>query len=132
MRLYVVNCRVVTGLRFVKKNRIIHVQIQEGKLLPMGLIDKDSVQWVAVDDMRVTDRNAIHDIDYLTLSWERRALDLDDLQGDHGQVVIGMCEGTRSTILFRKLSLQESDLKSWVRTLISRSWWHRSTSKLES
>lgn len=120
--LHVVNSRVVTGLSFVKKNRIIHIQIQEGKLLPMGLIDKDSVQWVPVDDMRITDPGIFRDTDYLTLSWERRTLDLDDLQGENGQVVIGMGGKTCLANILRKLSLQESDLRSWVRTLISRSW----------
>ncbi|KAJ8946873.1 hypothetical protein NQ318_006783 [Aromia moschata] len=55
------NNRVVTGLRFVKKNRIIHLQIQEG------------------DGQ-----------DYHILSSEKLAIDLDDLEADEGSIFTGV------------------------------------------
>ncbi|XP_057660741.1 uncharacterized protein LOC130896576 [Diorhabda carinulata] len=84
------NNMVVVGLRFVKKNRIIHVQIQEGKLLPRGNIDQSSVRWVPVEDYRITDRKIYSGQDYHTFSWEKRAIDLDDLEADEGYVVTGI------------------------------------------
>ncbi|OXU27751.1 hypothetical protein TSAR_008241 [Trichomalopsis sarcophagae] len=39
---------VVTGSQFVKKNNIIHIRIQEGLLLPNGMIDPSTVTWVPV------------------------------------------------------------------------------------
>lgn len=82
--------RVVTGLRFVKHNRIIHLQIQEGKLLPRGNIDLTTVHWVPVEDYKITDKNTINGQDYHTLTWEKRAVDLDDLVADDGYVVTGV------------------------------------------
>lgn len=80
---------VVTGLRFVKKNRIIHLQIQEGKLLPKGKIDVDTVHWVPPEEYKISDRKIFNGQDYHTLSWEKRAIDLDDLEADEGYIVTG-------------------------------------------
>ncbi|XP_070139630.1 uncharacterized protein [Drosophila kikkawai] len=49
--------RVVTGLRFVKHNRILHLQIQEGELLPKGVINQTTLQWKPVDNYSITDKD---------------------------------------------------------------------------
>lgn len=84
-----VSFRVVTGLRFIKHKRVIHLQIQEGKLLPRGKIDLETVQWVPVHDYTPLDRKVYRGQDFHTLSWEKRAMDLDDLVGDEGHLVTG-------------------------------------------
>ncbi|XP_069676227.1 uncharacterized protein [Periplaneta americana] len=86
----VANNKVVTGLRFVKKNRVIHLQIQEAGLLPRGGINMTSVQWRPVDDYRISDYNVHNGMDYHTLSWEQRAIDLDDLVAPEGSVLTGV------------------------------------------
>lgn len=84
------NNMVVTGLRFAKHNRIIHLQIQEGRLLPRGNIDPESVHWVPVEDYKLTDRHVFNKQDYHTMNWESRALDLDDLIAEEGHLVTGV------------------------------------------
>jgi hypothetical protein len=79
----------VTGLRFVKVNRVIHLQIQEAGLLPRGEINMTSVQWRPVDDYRISDSDVYNGKDYHTLSWEQRAIDLDDLVAPYGSVLTG-------------------------------------------
>ncbi|XP_069676295.1 uncharacterized protein orion isoform X2 [Periplaneta americana] len=86
----VANNKVVTGLRFVKKNRVIHLQIQEAGLLPRGGINMTSVQWRPVDDYRISDSDVYNGKDYHTLSWEQRAIDLDDLVAPEGSVLTGV------------------------------------------
>ncbi|XP_063904382.1 uncharacterized protein LOC135123545 isoform X2 [Zophobas morio] len=81
--------KVVTGLRFVKIHRVVHLQIQEGRVLPHGQIDLDSVQWVPVEDYNVTDSAYRDGKDYYTLKWEQREFDLDDMFADEGSVVTG-------------------------------------------
>ncbi|XP_018572021.1 uncharacterized protein LOC108911536 isoform X2 [Anoplophora glabripennis] len=71
--------RVVTGLRIVKHNRIIHLQIQEGKLLPYGYIDDSTIRWVPVDDYTITDDGVQNGVDFHVMDYERRTLFLDDL-----------------------------------------------------
>ncbi|XP_030758643.1 uncharacterized protein LOC115884266 [Sitophilus oryzae] len=84
------NNKVVTGLRFVKKNRIIHLQIQEGELLPGLNVNASSVTWKPVEDYKITDRKVFNGQDFHTLTWEKRALDLDDLEADDGYVMTGV------------------------------------------
>ncbi|KAH8249599.1 hypothetical protein KR032_010765, partial [Drosophila birchii] len=72
--------RVVTGLRFVKRNRIFHLQIQEGELLPKGVINQTTLQWKPVDEYRITDRNVRQGVDYHMLTHEKRSIDLDELE----------------------------------------------------
>ena len=46
-------CRVVTGVRFRKVNHIIHIQIQDGKLLPGGVIDENTLRWKPIEDYKL-------------------------------------------------------------------------------
>lgn len=72
--------RVVTGMRFTKEGRVIHMQIQEGVLGKGGVIS--SASWVPVVSYQITDRNVREDVDFHTLTWLDRAIDLDDLETD--------------------------------------------------
>ncbi|XP_016912743.1 uncharacterized protein LOC107998157 isoform X2 [Apis cerana] len=85
----VANNKVVTGVRFKKVNQIIHIQIQQGELMPRGNIDKTSVQWKSIEEFNVLDNNIKNGIDYHTLSWEKRGLDLDDLVLDKNYLLTG-------------------------------------------
>lgn len=80
---------MVTGLRFVKKNRIIHLQVQEGELQSRANIDNTTLRWVPLDDYRVTDKKVRNKQDFHMLTWEERALDLDDLYAGDNEVVTG-------------------------------------------
>ncbi|XP_049817673.1 uncharacterized protein LOC109609294 [Aethina tumida] len=82
--------RVVTGVRFVKHNRIIHLQIQQGQLLKNGRININSLEWKPVEDYSVTDSHKSKDLDYFKLHYNRRSIDLDDLHVDKGYVVTGV------------------------------------------
>ncbi|CAD7090027.1 unnamed protein product [Hermetia illucens] len=74
--------KVVTGLRFVKKNRVFHLQIQQGELAPRGNINETSLQWKPVEEYKIFDLNVSPGIDYHTLTASSRAVDLDDLMAD--------------------------------------------------
>ncbi|CAH2006796.1 unnamed protein product [Acanthoscelides obtectus] len=82
------NNRVVTGIRFVKHNRIIHLQIQEGKLLPYGYIDNSTVHWVPVGDFKITDSDVKSGEDYHTMTYDTRSMSLDDLSPTESNTVI--------------------------------------------
>ncbi|KAH8310631.1 hypothetical protein KR044_002304 [Drosophila immigrans] len=71
--------KVVTGVRFVKKNRIFHLQIQQGELQHHGVIDNSTVEWKPVEDYKITDSNIMDGVDYHTLSYQSRAIDLDNV-----------------------------------------------------
>lgn len=76
-------------MKFAKQNRIIHLQIQEGELGPRGNIKNGTLRWVPVDDFRITDRNVYNGKDYHTLSSDKRAIDLDNLEAEEGHILTG-------------------------------------------
>lgn len=57
--------------------------------MPRGNIDKTSVQWKSIEEFNVLDNNIKNGIDYHTLSWEKRGLDLDDLVLDKNYLLTG-------------------------------------------
>lgn len=82
--------KVITGIKLKKINQIIHIQIQEGQLLPRGAINVSIVEWQPVDAFSVMDSNAKSGVDYHKLVWEKRALDLDDLLPPQDHLLTGI------------------------------------------
>ncbi|XP_017785572.1 PREDICTED: uncharacterized protein LOC108568796 [Nicrophorus vespilloides] len=84
------NNMVVTGLRFVKRNRIVHLQVQQGKLIENGKIEHFSVKWVPISEFQITDPMIRDGKDYHTLTWKKRAINLDDLYAPMNHLVTGV------------------------------------------
>ncbi|XP_030567505.1 uncharacterized protein LOC115767384 isoform X2 [Drosophila novamexicana] len=105
--------KVITGLRFLKKNRIFHLQIQEGQLLPRGAINESTLSWKPVDEYKIFDRNVAKGIDYHTLSYESRSIDLDDIMktDDNTFVVTGVRFRVLGAHLNLEARLSEFDFK---------------------
>ncbi|KAH8414624.1 hypothetical protein KR215_010674 [Drosophila sulfurigaster] len=80
--------KVVTGVRFVKKNRVFHIQIQQGQLLPRGAINESTLEWVPVDDYQVNDANITEGVDYYAMSYENRRINLDETIFEHDRIFI--------------------------------------------
>lgn len=66
------------------------MQIQEGELMPRGIINKTSLQWKPIEEFSVLDDNVKNGVDYHTLSWENRGLELDDLSLDTNYLLTGI------------------------------------------
>lgn len=73
-------------------DQIIHIQIQEGQLLPRGAINASTIEWQSIDDFSVMDSNIKSGVDYHKLVWEKRALDLDDLVSPQDHLLTGNLE----------------------------------------
>ncbi|XP_071643768.1 uncharacterized protein Orion isoform X1 [Temnothorax longispinosus] len=82
--------KVITGVRLKKINRVIHIQIQEGQLLPRGAINASTIEWQSVDAFSIMDPHIINGIDYHTMVWEKRALDLDNLLSLQDHLLTGI------------------------------------------
>ncbi|KAG5678259.1 hypothetical protein PVAND_007951 [Polypedilum vanderplanki] len=118
------NNMVVTGIRFYKQNRIIHLQIQEGQLMERGKINSSSIHWVPVEDYTILDKGIRDGLDYHTLAWDRREVDLDDLTAPSGHVVTGVkfrvvgrhlnLEMRVSEINFSNGKIVEAEKSFWV------------------
>ncbi|KAH8317500.1 hypothetical protein KR074_007108, partial [Drosophila pseudoananassae] len=95
--------RVVTGLRLVKSNRIFHLQIQEGELMPRGVINQSSLAWKPVEKYNIFDRDVKKGVDYHTMSYESRSIDLDDVNTDDNSFVV---TGVRFRLVGAHLNLE--------------------------
>lgn len=95
--------RVVTGIRFVKENRVFHLQIQQGQLLPRGSINDSSVAWKRIDNYTINERGVHKNQDYFMLTYDTRSIDLDDLQTDESNYAV---TGVRFRLIEGHLNLQ--------------------------
>ncbi|XP_033171915.1 uncharacterized protein LOC117148567 isoform X1 [Drosophila mauritiana] len=95
--------RIVTGLRFVKQNRIFHLQIQEGELLPRGTVNQSTLEWKPVEKYNVFDRHVKNGVDYHKLSYEKRTIDLDDVDTEDNSFVV---TGVRFRVVGTHLNLE--------------------------
>lgn len=84
------NNMVVTGVALKKVNKIMHIEIQEGQLLPRGIINKTTVAWKPVVPFSILDKNVKNGVDYHTLAWVKRGLDLDDLVSNQDHLITGL------------------------------------------
>ena len=69
----------MTGLRFVKIDKVLYLQIQEGVLSANGQINPRSLKWKDVDKKAPK---------YL-MSYENRRIDLDDIRVPAQRVLTG-------------------------------------------
>ncbi|XP_015603282.1 uncharacterized protein LOC107271598 isoform X2 [Cephus cinctus] len=104
------NNMVITGIKFTKKNQIIHLQIQQGLLLPRGGIQSETIGWKPVENYKISDRHVHEGRDYHTLGWSQRALDLDDLDASsttyHGSKEEHLVTGVRFRLVGKNLNLE--------------------------
>lgn len=80
---------IVTGVRFIKLDRVIHLQIQVGVLLAHRKIDQDTVRWLPIktgpdyeNTIYTVRRNARMDMDYLKIN------DQDVITGSHNTIIL--------------------------------------------
>ncbi|XP_068633245.1 uncharacterized protein orion isoform X1 [Battus philenor] len=82
------NNKVVTGVRLIKYGRVFHLQISEGTLGERGAIKPGS--WVPIQKFDPSDGGVREGVDYHTLTYEKRAIDLDELDSPVGHVLTGV------------------------------------------
>ncbi|XP_050350897.1 uncharacterized protein LOC126773786 isoform X1 [Nymphalis io] len=82
------NNKVVTGLRLVKHGRVFHLQISEGFLGQRGTVVPGS--WVPVQKFDISEPGIREGEDYHKLTYERRAIDLDELDSPSGHILTGV------------------------------------------
>lgn len=84
--------KVVTGVRLVKENGVIQFSISQRTLLPFGQTEESEQDtWKLADyQFASTDHSAIDGVDYFTLTYENRSINLDDLVVPQGKLVTGV------------------------------------------
>ena len=102
--------KIVTGVRFVKKNGIIHLEIEQATALKEGKIEESSRQWVQsqnLDPQNSTQKSLGY---FKTMSYEERALDIDRLEAISGKVIYS---GVLTAVWVR-LDLRSKFVRPWT------------------
>jgi len=87
------NNMTVTGLRFIKRGRVIHPQIEQARALPEGGIDESTRKWVEPAETFSNDTKVLSDKNntkIFMMSYEKRAMDMDTLHAPVGHVLTGI------------------------------------------
>ena len=87
------NNMTVTGLRFIKRGRVILPQIEQARALPEGGIDESTRQWVEPAETFSNDTKVLSDKNntkIFMMSYEKRAMDMDTLHAPVGHVLTGI------------------------------------------
>lgn len=74
-------------MRLVKHGKVFHIQIYQGKLVERGFVE--SSEEVLAQAFDPEHAGVMEGIDYHTLTYERRAIDLDELDSPSGHVLTG-------------------------------------------
>lgn len=82
----------MTGIRFFKKGRIIHIFISErkiGKYFKIEETHSNETTWIGDYNWVIEDSNIDVGSDYHRLTWNSRAIELDTLRAKPDEVVTG-------------------------------------------
>lgn len=97
-----INSRVVTGIRFLQQNNIIHVQIKQGKLLGLNRIQTTSNEWVPLEKTtyfteKQYNRNSVVNNpfpnvnqNYSVLWNKQKSINLDDISAPTDTIITGV------------------------------------------
>lgn len=83
----------MTGIRFLKKNRIIHIFISERKLGPNGkieVVDLNDQPWFSDYKFVKEDSGVKEGVDYHELTWKNRIIEIDTIRAPKDEVVTGV------------------------------------------
>ncbi|KAM8713659.1 hypothetical protein ACLKA7_013908 [Drosophila subpalustris] len=94
---------IVTGARFVKHQRVFHLQLQQGKLLPGGLINQSTLAWIPLQSYDVSHVDIRNGYDYHKLTYDSRSLDLDEISVENDTLVV---TGARFRVVEKHLNLE--------------------------
>ncbi|XP_064536031.1 uncharacterized protein LOC135426708 [Drosophila montana] len=95
--------KIVTGARFIKDQRIFHLQLQQGELWPGGLINQSSLDWIPLESFDVNHVDIRNGFDYHELTFESRSLDLDEITAKNDSLVV---TGARFRVIDKHLNLE--------------------------
>lgn len=85
-----INYRIVGGLRFIEKNKIIFLQIQKIKASPNGFANTNDIAWQDIPNYKRTDKGVKRGVDFHTLNRTDRSIDLDDIVAPPGYIITGV------------------------------------------
>jgi len=85
------NNMAVTGVRFIKRGRVIYPQVEEAKALAEGGIDESTRHWVEPSMVFSNNTNELgNNTKVFMMKYEQRSMDMDTLTAPAGSVLTGI------------------------------------------
>lgn len=72
----------------MKYGKVFHLQIHQGTLGERGSVSQGD--WLPVQKFDPSDRDVLEGTDFHTLTYEKRAIDLDELESPSGHCLTGV------------------------------------------
>ncbi len=113
---------VVTGVRFVKENRTIHLAIEQGRALPEGGIASETRHWVDPVGVVNVEDSKRRNKDFMMMTYEDRALDTDHLKAPANHVVTGVKLRNLGGHLNLEVRVTPIDFKTGLLSPASSTW----------
>lgn len=84
--------QIVTGVSLTKRNGVVQFVIAQRQLMAFGNVDRSHIEyaWSLADQFAPNSSQAQEGIDYFTLTYENRSLNLDTITAGAGRVVTGV------------------------------------------
>ncbi|XP_031627540.1 uncharacterized protein LOC116343553 [Contarinia nasturtii] len=82
--------KVISGIRIMKKNGIIHLEASERTLLPKNELDPNTKSIVSNNNFTINDPNVVENTDYFTMTYDNRILNLDTIVAKGDEIVTGV------------------------------------------
>lgn len=123
---------MVSGVALKKFQGVFHLMITERELQPYAMLNSSAPSWHtfnAIDYFNIHDATVRDGIDYHTLTWENRSINLDTIEVPVGKVVTGV----RFRIINGAISLQvrgtDFDFITGRLKNVGSSFWYTSAKK---
>lgn len=83
---------IVTGVALTKRNGVVQFVIAQRQLLPFGNVDRSHIEygWNLAEHFAPNSNQSEEAVDYVTLTYENRSLNLDTVTEASGHVVTGV------------------------------------------
>lgn len=84
--------QIVTGVALTKRNGVVQFMIAQRQLLAFGNVDRSHIEyaWSLAEQFAANSNESQEGVDYVTLTYENRSLNLDIITAATGRVVTGV------------------------------------------
>lgn len=121
--------RVVSAIALRKFQGIFHLVVTERDLRPYGTLDTSTPTWHSynsVDYFHIRDARVFEGVDYHTLTWENRSINLDTVEIPTGKVVTGVRFRVIESAITLQVRATDFDFISGRLINLERSSWYAS------
>lgn len=124
--------RVITGVALKKFQGVFHLLIVQRELQGYGMVNSTTPPWNtfnSIDYFRIHDPLVRENVDYFTLTWENRSINLDVVEVPTGKVITGVRFRNVNGAITLQVRATEFDFTTGKLKNIGNSLWYMNNNK---